>query len=92
MKEGQDTGRVGGVGGPCSPCARGRARERVAWQAGLWEAPAPAAPEVEEEAVLEVWPLHATKHTGKPNIEKRKKEKNRDTQTRKDQWPIGCEI
>lgn len=60
---------VGGVGrgGPCSPCARGSAREWAAWQAGLWEAPAPAAlevaVEVEVEAVLETGPLHATKHT-----------------------------
>lgn len=64
--------------GPCSPCARGRAREWVAWQAGLWEAPAPAALDVEEvdEAVLETGPLDATKHTQiKPNKTKKKRKK-----------------
>lgn len=66
MEAGSDR-EVGGVGrgGPCSPCARGSAREWAAWQAGLWEAPAPDAleVEVEVEAVLETGPLHATEHT-----------------------------
>lgn len=56
---------MGGWGGSLSPCARGRAREGDAWQAGL-VAPAPAAlgvEEEEEEAVLETGPLDTTTHT-----------------------------
>lgn len=54
-----------GGGGSLSPCARGRAREGDAWQAGLVVAPAPAAPGVkeEEEAVLETGPFDTTTHT-----------------------------
>lgn len=84
MTERQDERRVGGAGkgGPGSPCARGRAREWAAWQAGLWEAPAPAAleVEVEEEAVLETGPLDATKHTQvKPNKTERKENERKKT-------------
>lgn len=62
----------GGAGdGSLSPCARGRAREGDAWQAGLVAAPAPAAPgveeEEEEEAVLETGPLDTTTHTHTQN-------------------------
>lgn len=64
---GLNGGRGGGTGdGSLSPCARGRAREGDAWQAGLVAAPAPAAPGVEEEdegAVLELGPLDTTTHT-----------------------------
>lgn len=48
--------------GPLSPCARGRTREGGAWLAGLGEAPAPAAPGVENEGVLETGPLDTTTH------------------------------
>lgn len=60
----------GGTGdGSLSPCARGRAREGDAWQAGLVAAPAPAAPgvEEEEEAVLETGPFDTTTHTRTQN-------------------------
>lgn len=63
---GLNGGRGGAGDGSLSPCARGRAREGDAWQAGLVAAPAPAAPgveEEEEEAVLETGPLDTTTHT-----------------------------
>lgn len=66
-----ERGRGWGAGdGPLSPCAKGRAREGDAWQAGLVAAPAPAAPGVEdeeEEAVLETGPFDTTTHTRTQN-------------------------
>lgn len=66
--------------GSLLPCARGRAREGDAWQAGPAAAPVPTAPGMEEEeAVLESGPFDTTTHI--------------HTHTHKmDQWPIRCRM